>query len=159
MSKGKIRDLRKDTMKDTIVKRNQRLKNMIHDYYGEVVIIIGTRSNHSEILINSKNLGSEVTLNSNEEMIIKNAAKCLRNDILDFCTRLPPLSWPPKLKELLSGNRLPPRSTTLLLITLLKSSKKAVTDRIRRLVDSFSADFVYGVSSELTSKHYLLAQG
>ena len=48
---------------DTIAKRKQRLKNMIHDYYGEIVIIIGTRSNHSEVLINSKNLDSEVTLN------------------------------------------------------------------------------------------------
>ena len=67
---------------------------MIHDYYGEVAIMIGTRSNHSEVLINSKNLGSEVTLNSNEELIIKNAAKCLRNYIIDFFTRLPPLSWP-----------------------------------------------------------------
>ena len=59
---------------------------MIHDCYGEVVIIIGTRANYSEVLINSKNLDSKVTLNSNEELIIKNAAKCLRNDILDFCT-------------------------------------------------------------------------
>ena len=43
--------------------------------------------------------------------------------------------------------------------TLLKSPKHAATDRIRRLVDSFSSDFVYGVSGELTGKHYLLAHG
>ena len=34
-----------------------------------------------------------------------------------------------------------------------------MTDCIRRLVDSFSADFVYGVSGELTSKRYLIAHG
>ena len=150
--------VRSDLRKETIAKRKQRRKNMIHDYY-EVVIIIDTRSNHSEVLTNSKNLDPEVTLNSNEELIIKNAAKWLRNDILDFRTRLLSLSWPPTLKELLSDDRLPPPLTTLFLITLLKSSKKAATDRIRRLVEPFSADFVYGVNGELTSKHYLLAHG
>ena len=56
---------------------------MIHEYYGELDVIIGTRLNHPEVLIHSKNLDSEVTLNSNEELIIKNAAKSLRNDIHD----------------------------------------------------------------------------
>lgn len=37
--------------------------------------------------------------------------------------------------------------------------KKTVTDRFRQLEDSFSADFVYGVSGELTSNYYLLAHG
>ena len=65
----------------------------------------------------------------------------------------------PTLEELFSDDRLPSSSRTQFLTTLLKSSKKAVTDRICRLVNSFSADFVYGVSGELTSKHYLLAHG
>ena len=38
-------------------------------------------------------------------------------------------------------------------------AKDAATDRIRQLVDYFSTDFVYGVSGELTSKHYLLGHG
>ena len=54
---------------------------------------------------------------------------------------------------------MPSPSTTLFLTTLLKSSKKAATDCIRRMVDPFSADFIYGVNGELTSKHYLLAHG
>ena len=85
------REVNSDLGKDTIAKRNQGLKDMIHDYYAEVVIIIGTRSDHSDVLINSKNPDSEVTLNSNGGLIIKTASKCLRKDILDFCTRLLPL--------------------------------------------------------------------
>ena len=43
----------------------------------------------------------------------------------------------------------------LFLSTILKSSKVAVNDSVSRLVDSFSADFVYGVSEGkvLTGKH------
>ena len=52
------------------------LQKIIHDYYGEVVIIIGTRGNHSEVLINSRIRDPKATLNSNEELIIKNAANC-----------------------------------------------------------------------------------
>ena len=91
--------------------------------------------------------------------MIKDAAKFLRNDILDFCAKLLPLSWPPRLEELLCEERLPP--TVLFLNTLLKSPKHAVTDRIRRLINSFSADFVYGVSGGkvLTGKHFLFVHG
>ena len=145
--------------KDTVLKRKQRLKNMINDHYGDSVLIIGTRENHPEVIIYSKNLDSQVTLNSCKQSIIKNAAGCLRKDIVEFCSKLTPLSWPPTLEELLSEKRLPPPSTILFLTTLLKSPKHAATDRIRRLVDSFAADFVHGVSRELTSKHFLLAHG
>ena len=151
------RYLDSDASKDTVLKRKQRLKNMINDHYGDSVLIIGTRENHPEVIIYSKNLDSQVTLNSCKQSIIKNAAGCLRKDIVEFCSKLTPLSWPPTLEELLSEKRLPPPSTILLLMTLLKLPKHAATDRIQHLVDSFAADFVHGVSGELTSKHFLLA--
>ena len=50
--------------------------------------------------VNSKNLDSEVTLNSTEELITKKSVKYLGNDILDFCTQLPPLRLPPMLTQL-----------------------------------------------------------
>ena len=98
-------------------------------------------------------------MNANNQSIVKNAAKFLRRDMLEFCSRLPQLNWPPTLEELLGETRLPPPSIILFLTNLLKSPKHAVTDRIRRLVDSFAADFMYGVSGEITGKHYLLGHG
>ena len=132
---------------------------MFKDHFGESIAIIGTASNHPEVLINSKNLDSEVTLNSNQESIIKNAAKFLWKDVLEFCSKLTPLSWPPTIEELLSENRLPPPATILFLTTLLKSPKHAAKDRIHRIVDSYAADLVYGVYGELTAKRYLLGHG
>ena len=148
-----------DASKESVLKRKQRLKKMINDHYGDSILIIGTNVNHPEVIIYARNLDSKVTLNSCKESIIKNAAACLRKDIIEFCSKLPPLSWPPTLEELLSETRLPPPSTIFFLTSLLKSPKHAATERIRRLVNSFAADFVYGVSGELTSKHFLLAHG
>ena len=148
-----------ETGKETVIKRKQRLKTVINERYGDSILIIGTKANHPEVLISSKNVDSKMSLNSFEKSTVQNAARCLRRDILEFCSGLPAMSWPPTLEELLSENRLPPPSTVLFLTTLLKSPKHSVTDRIRRLIESFSADFMYGVSGEITGKHYLLGHG
>ena len=66
----------------------------------------------------------------NNQFIVKNADKFLRRDILEFCSRLPQLNWPPTLEELLGETCLPPPSVILFLTTLLKSLKHAVTDCI-----------------------------
>ena len=113
------------------------------------------------MLINSDNLQTNLVLRANEESIIKEAAKFLREDILEFCSKLPPLSWPPTIEELSSDVRLPPPSVVLFLTSLLKSPNHKATDRLRRLVSSLSADFVHGISrgSTVTGKHFLLASG
>ena len=92
----------------------------------------------------------------NNQFIVKNADKFLRRDILEtyFCSRLPQLNWPLTLEELLGETCLPPPSVILFLTTLLKSLKHAVTDWIRRLVDSFVADAMHRLSGEITSITY-----
>ena len=118
---------------------------MLTNYYGEKLTLLGTRANSSEVLKNSNNLESEVTLTSNHEFEIQDATKFLRNDITDYCAKLPPLSWPTILDKLLSNERSPPLSAILFLSTLLKSSKHAVNSSICRLGDLFSVDFIYRV--------------
>ena len=61
-----------------------KAKNVIYDYYRKLAIINGTQANHSDVLISSKDLDSEVSLIWNEKFFIQNAASCLRNEILDF---------------------------------------------------------------------------
>ena len=113
------------------------------------------------LLINSDNLQTNLVLRTNEDSIIKEAAKFLRKDILEFCSKLPPLSWPPTIEELLSDVRLPPPSVVLFLTSLLKSPNHKATDCLLQLVSSLSADFVHGISrgSTVTGKHFLLASG
>ena len=58
----------------------------------------------------------------------------------------------------MSDDRLPPPSVSLFLTNLFKSSKHGVTRNIRKLVESYSPDFIYSVSKGevLTPKHFLL---
>ena len=132
---------------EATVKRRMRLRKKLEFHYGDHILILGTRKNSPDVVINSKSLESEVTITSDHESLIRNPAKYLRSDIIDYCDKLTLLSWPPTLEELLSDERLPPPSVVLFLTTMLKSPKHAVTDRIRRLVKSYSADFVHGVTN------------
>ena len=99
-------------------------------------------------------------VNACQEECINSAAKHIHNDIEEYCERISqnPLNWPPSIEELASSNRMLPPSVTLFLTSLLKASKHSVTSKVRRLVDSYSSDLVYGVSrgQTMTPKHYLL---
>ena len=85
-------------------------------------------------------------------------ASYLREDIQEYCRSLPPLSWPPTVEELCTENRLPPASVTLILRNLLKSNDDFQTLKVNILVDSYSADFIHGVSQGacITRKHFLV---
>ena len=56
------------------------------------------------------------------------------------------LSWPPTVEELCTENRLAPISVTLFLIKFLKSKDDTQTVKVNRLVDSYCAGFIHGVS-------------
>ena len=72
----------------------------------------------------------------------------MRSDIIDYAKQLPPLTWPPPVDELLSDKRKPPESLILFLTHLLRSEKHKVTrsENIGRLIESYSADLVHGVT-------------
>ena len=95
---------------------------------------------------------------SDKESSIKTVASYLREDIQDYCRSLPPLIWPPTVEELCTENRLPPASVTLILTNLSKSNDGFQTLSVNMLVDSYSADFIHGVSlgACITKKHFLV---
>ena len=69
------------------------------------------------------------------------------------------LSWPPTVEELCTENRLAPISVTLFLIKFLKSKDDAQTVKVNRLVDSYCAGFIHGVSKSacIARKLFLVA--
>ena len=60
-----------------------------------------------------------------------------------------------------SNERNPPKSVTDFLKYLLKPEKHSVSGNVNRLIDSYAADMVYGVTKGKTipAKHFLLALG
>ena len=60
-------------------------------------------------------------------------------------------------EELMSDDRLPPPSVSLFLKNFLKSSKH-ITRNIRKLVDSYSSDFIHSVSKGEVSRQSISYQ-
>ena len=118
------------------------------------------RQNTPDVVISSDTLTDQVDV-SDKDSAIKKVASYLREDIQEYCRSLPALSWPPTVEELCADNRLPPASVTLFLTNLFKSSDHASSKNVNRLVDSYSADLIHGVSggSFITQKHFLLGLG
>ena len=146
------------TQKDKYVRHS--MKKKLLKTFGNKLIFITVRPNTPDVVISSEAVEATLKM-ADKESSIKRVANFLREDIQEYCQSLPPLSWPPTIEELCTENRLPPASVTLFLTNLLKSSDESQTEKVNRLVDSYSADFIHGVSkgSCITKKHFLLALG
>ena len=104
-------------------KTRNRLKKKIVSIYGERLIVISDK----------------------ESSIIK-VANYLGKDIEEYCDSLPPTSWPPTVEELSAESRFPPASVTSFLTNVLKSVGHGVSVNVQWLVDSYTDDFIHGVS-------------
>ena len=156
---SKLQDVYGDkTQKDIYVWRN--MKKKLVEIFGNKLVFITVRPNTPDVVISSEAI--ESTLNIyDKESSIKMAASYLREDTLEYCRSLPLVSWSATVEELCTENRLPPASVTLFLTNLLKSKDDVQTVKVNRLVDSYSADFIHGVSKGacITKKHFLVDLG
>ena len=124
------------TQKDIYVRRN--MKKKLVEIFGNKLISITVRPDTHDVVINSEAIESTLNM-SDKETSIKSY---LREDIQEYCTSLPLLSWPPTVEELCAENRLPPASITLFLTNLLRLKHDVQTVKVNRLVDSYSTDFI-----------------
>ena len=149
-----------DCLSSTLHKRRSRLKIRLLNYYGDQIMILETISDSSAVVINSASAKNKFTMTENHEELITKAAIFIRSDIEEYYKKIGmnPLNWPPTLEEIMSDDRLPPPSVSFFLTNLFKSSKHGVTRNIRKLVESYSSDFIHSVSKGevLTPKHFLL---
>ena len=143
-------------------KRRRMLKEKLVNEFSNQLLFIQPGNNFPEIIINA-NTTSLNYLPVDKEHHIKKAAEYLKEDVLEYANKLKDTSWPPTIEELTSEEREPPASVITFLTTLLKEKCHGVTRNktIPRLIDSFAADMIYGVThgKVVTSKHYLLALG
>ena len=146
------------TQKDIYVRHN--MKKKIVKAFGNKLIFITVRRNSPDVVISSEAVEATLEM-SDKKSCIQRVASFLRENIQEYCKSLPPLSLPPTIEELFTENRLPPASITLFLTNLLKSSDESQTEKVSRLVESYSADFIHGVSKGacIKKKHFLLALG
>ena len=113
-----------------------------------------------EVVINAEAIESHTLFNARDH-IIKQAAEYLREDIITLAKETPDLKWPITIEELNEDRRQPPPSVISFLECLLKSKDHPNRERVFRLITSYSADMINGVTRGkfVTSKHFLLGLG
>ena len=138
-----------------------KLKSRVQSSFGENhLYFLSVSKNILEVVINADAIHSH-TLFNDRAHIIEQAAQHLRGDILSFANTTPELSWPIHLKDLTSSAREPPPSVDAFLRNLLTTKEHSGSDTANRLIKSYSADLVHGVTKGkfITSKHFLLGLG
>ena len=141
-----------------------KLKERIINEFDENVTFLRTGHNDAEILINS-NVTKQHNRLGNEDCITR-AANFIREDIMEYAKKISAIGWPPCPEELLKEERKPPESILTFLLQLLQPNRPdrqsdAASERILRLIDSYAADIVHGVTKGkvFTAKHVLLSLG
>ena len=97
----------------------------------------------------------------NKRSIVTEAAHILRRDILAYASNLNTCNWPPDLKILQDMFDGIPCTVFDFFKTLLKDQSHGTSERVKRLIRSYSCDLIHGVTlgKVITLKHYLLGMG
>ena len=143
-----------------------------HRYRGKLKAkLIETYGNRIRFLQHDKNIPDSVTINYgsseylkesfDKKTIISTASRLVREDIIEYAKKSNVDNWPPNLTVLKSLFEAIPKSVIQFLETLLKDPAHGSSERIQRLIRSFSCDLVHGVTAGkiLTLKHYLVGLG
>ena len=104
--------------------------------------------------MSSEGLYSKNMMGCNEALL-QEAAKC---EVLVYENGLPELPWPPQIDTLVERSGPIPSSLINFLNILLKSTNHPNSEKVSRMVTSFSQDLIYGMlrGRVVTLKHILL---
>ena len=134
----------------------------MRDFKDQIEFLQPSNNNIPEIVISRAVVLNEIDFGNDNECIVA-SAKILRNEILDYCDKLPSLNWPPTVEEIIDREKHLPTLLSTFVQELLKSSKHSNmrSENIQRIIDSYIADLIYGVTrgKVVTAKHFLLALG
>ena len=138
-----------------------KLKGRILNEFKDKLTFLSVHGKKSEIVIDATVPASEIGFENRNGCILK-AAEYIRQEILQYASNLPELSWPPQLDELLSDEWSPPSNLISFLTTLLyHPNRSKASTTVTRIVDSYASDLIYGATHgrTMTDKHVLLGLG
>ena len=144
--------------KDT--RYRSKLKAKIQATYPGKLHFLTVDANTPEIVISADAINSHTLVNEREHLL-RQAAECLREYILEHAQSIPDLAWPPRIEELSCDARKPPETLESFLSHLLKNKDHPNRDTANRLVQSYSSDLIHGVTrgKTITAKHFFLGLG
>ena len=132
---------------------------MVFRFLDSLDFIQPTSKNIPEVLIAKEQEENSI---HNKEFFITKAVEYLKEDILQFANENEINDtdcWPPNIEMLKERN--PPKTLTKFLTELLRPHRFVIPEKTTRLVDSYAADIIYGVTNGkiITAKHFLLSMG
>ena len=122
-----------------------KLKQKILDIYPEQLYFLTVDGKTPQVIVSKEGINFNNLMHT-KECLLHNAAKALRQDILDYESSLPDLPWPPQVETLKERMESMPKSLTDLLSTLLINPGHIRTSSTNCLIESFSQDLINGVT-------------
>ncbi|CAB4017036.1 Hypothetical predicted protein [Paramuricea clavata] len=137
-----------------------KLKNRIVTKFPDQLLFLTIDAKTLQDVISREGTNKNTLLKEREE-VIKQAAEYLREDIREYARDSPELQWPPYIEELAAETRPVPSSVRSFLIRLLTDDRYSPSLNAQRLVQSYAADLVHGVTrgNVMTAKHFLIGLG
>ena len=133
-----------------------KLKDRITYEFGNQLLFLTINCTTPQFVVSSERINSNTILKNKEE-IIKECAKQLRQDILQYVPNYS-MPWPSIIETIADGEKTLPESKNKLVFNLLTSEDHSLSDSMKRLVLSYSSDLIAAVSGGkvVTLKQFLL---
>ena len=121
-----------------------KLQDQIKSEFGNQLNFLTINRTGPQVVVSSEGLNSSIILKNKEE-IIKECAKQLRQDILQYASNYS-MPWPRTTETIDDGEKTLPESVNKFVSSLLKSKDLSLSDSIKRLVLSYSSDLTAALS-------------
>ena len=121
-----------------------KLQDQIKSEFGNQLNFLTINRTGPQVVVSSEGLNSSIILKHKEE-IIKECAKQLRQDILQYASNYS-MPWPLTTETIDDGEKTLPESVNKFVSSLLKSKDLSLSDSIKRLVLSYSSDLTAALS-------------
>ena len=115
-----------------------KLKDLIKSEFGNQLLFLTINITTPQAAVSSEGINSNTILKNKEE-IIKESAKQLRQDILQYASNYS-MPWPLTTETLVDGEKTLQESVNKFVSSLLKSEDHSLSDSMKRLVLSCSSN-------------------
>lgn len=135
------------------------LKKQIMSEHGEQLLFLTIDGKSPQVVVSAKAL-DDVTVIKDRDQIIKQCAKYLRDDILEYATHYE-MPWPLNIDSIEISEKNFPESIRSFFTSVLKPESHTLSDSVKRLVTSYSSVLITAVSAGkvITLKQFLLGVG
>ena len=138
----------------------RKLKQKIVEAFPEKLLFLTLDGKRPQVVVSSEGIYSKNMMGCNEALL-QEAAKYLQSEALAYENSLPELPWPPQIDTLVGRSELIPSSLINCRNILIKSTNHPNSEKVSRIVTSFSQDLIHGISRGrvVILKHFLLGLG